>query len=333
MRRTGLRHRVWRKVSSLLADAQQTGVNVGQAHLAGGSRRILVSGAGGLLGRHVVQERRAAGDTVVALTRGSAGVAGTLRWDPASGMLDPRTVSGFDAVIHLAGEPVAGWWTVEKKRRIRESRVNGTALLAKALAAAEQPPKVLLCASGINFYGDQGEAVVDEDWPVGRGFLAQVSADWEAACDPLQAIARVVHLRIAMVLARDGGTLPLMLPPFRLGLGGTVGDGTNYLSWISINDVVRATAFALNCEALEGPVNLVSPQAVTGRAFTAALAYAVRRRAVVTVPASLARWVMGELANETVLNSLRAVPKRLAEAGFQFNEETVAKALAACGLR
>ena len=298
-------------------------------------RRILVSGAGGLLGRHIVAERRAAGDTVVALKRGAkpASSMEAVVWDPIAGVLDPRSVSGFDAVIHLAGEPVAGRWTAEKKRRIRESRVEGTTLLANALAAAERPPKVFLCASGINFYGDQGAVAIDESWPKGQGFLAEVSAEWEAACEPLRRVARVVNLRIGMVLARDGGTLPVMLPIFRLGLGGSVGGGNGYLSWVGIDDVVRATAFALNCEVLEGPVNLVTAQPVTGREFTAALATAVRRPAMIPVPGWLARLAVGELAEETVLNSIRAVPRRLTEAGFRFEQDTLAKALAACGLR
>ncbi len=294
-------------------------------------RRILVSGASGLLGRHIVRQRRAAGDTVVELTRGT-GLAGAVTWDPAAGVLDPRSVSGFDAVIHLAGEPVTGRWTTAKKRRIRESRVHGTALLAKALAAAERPPKVLLCASGINYYGNRGGEVLDEGEPRGAGFLAEVSAEWEAACDPLRGVARVVPLRIGMVLARDGGTLPLMLPIFRLGLGGPIAGGHGYLSWIEIRDVVRATAFLLDCTALEGPVNLVAPEPVTGREFTAALAAAVRRPALLPVPAWTARLLAGEIANETVLNSLRAVPKRLLEAGFRFQGDTLAKGLAACGL-
>lgn len=305
---------------------------VGEQKAGNGARRILISGAGGLLGRHIAQERRAAGDTVIALTRG-AGTAGSVVWDPVAGVLDPRSVSGFDAVIHLAGEPVTGWWTASKKRRIRDSRVQGTALLAKALATAEEPPKVLLCASGINYYGDRGAEILDEDEPRGTGFLAEVSAEWESACDPLRAFARVVALRIGMVLARDGGTLPLALPIFRLGLGGPVAGGHGYLSWVGIDDVVRATAFALHCQTLRGAVNLVSPEAVTGRQFTAALAAAIRRPAVMPVPGWLVRFLLGELADETVLNSIRAVPKRLLEAGFHFQEDTLAKGLAACGLR
>ena len=269
---------------------------------------------------------------MTALSR-SKGLDGAVVWDPMAGVLDPRLVSGFDAVIHLAGEPVAGRWTTGKKQRIRESRVRGTALLASALAAAERPPKVLLCASGINFYGNQGAAVIDETCPGGKGFLAEVSAAWEAACAPLRSVARVVNLRIGVVLARDGGTLPLTLPLFRVGLGGSIGGGRGYLSWVGIEDVVRATAFALDCEALEGPVNVVSPNPVTGREFMATLAAAVRRPAVIPVPAWLARLLMGELAEETVLNSIRAVPARLLHAGFRFQENTLAKALEACGIR
>lgn len=300
--------------------------------LPGFPRRLLISGAGGLLGRHIAAERRSAGDVVVALTRGAA-TADDVVWDPVAGSLDPRSVSGFDAVIHLAGEPVTGRWTAGKKQRIRESRVRGTALLAQALAAAERPPKVLLCASGINFYGNQGDRVVDESWPEGKGFLAEVSGAWEAACDPLRAVARVVNLRIGVVLARDGGTLPTMLPIFRLGLGGPIGGGRGYLSWVGIDDLVRATAFLLDCETVNGPVNLVAPEPVTGREFTAELAAAVRRPAAVPVPGWLASLLLGELAEETVLHSIRAVPRRLVEAGFCFRQDALRKALAACELR
>ncbi len=288
-----------------------------------------MSGAGGLLGRHIAAERRAAGDTVVALVRGP-GAAGAVLWDPARGVLDPRSVSGYDAVIHLAGEPVTGVWTAGKKRRIRESRVEGTALLTRALAAAERPPTVFLCASGINYYGNRGNQVVDEDEPAGTGFLAEVSAEWEAACDPLREVARVVNLRIGVVLARDGGTLPSILPLFRLGLGGWVGDGRAYLSWIGIDDLVRAAAFVLDCPSLKGAVNFVAPHAATGREFARELAAAVRRPAAIPVPGWLVRMTLGELAEETVLNSIRAVPKRLLEAGFRFREDTLAKALAPC---
>ena len=189
------------------------------------ARRVLISGSSGLLGRHIAASRSGSGDTVVPLVRHS-GEPGSILWQPegASG-LDPALVSGFDVVIHLAGEPVAGRWTAAKKRRILESRVRGTTKLAMALAAADQPPKLFICASGMNFYGDRGDRWTDESAPAGHQFLSEVCRLWEAACDPLQGITRIVNLRLGLVLAGDGGTLPAMLPIFRLGLGGHIAGG------------------------------------------------------------------------------------------------------------
>ncbi len=298
-------------------------------------RRILLSGATGLIGRRFAAERRAAGDRVVALVRRPAG-GDEIRWDPGVGegagegfeALDPALVSGFDAVVHLAGEPVVGRWTAAKKRKILESRVAGTTALARALAAAEQPPGVFLCASGINFYGGTRAGEVDESSTAGSGFLAEVCEAWEAACDPLRAVTRVVNLRIGVVLAAEGGTLAAMLPLFRLGLGGSVGPGEGIVSWISIGDLVRAMEHVLTAEELRGPVNAVAPEPVTGRRLTKAVAAAVRRPAVLTVPAWLARLVMGGFAEETALGSVRAMPRRLMESGFVFRDVRIEEALA-----
>ena len=296
-------------------------------------RRVLISGATGLIGRRLVAERRAAGDTVVALVRREAASEGEIRWAPGVEALDPAVVSGFDAVVHLAGEPVLGLWTKAKRRRILESRVVGTRTLVEALARAEPPPRVLVCASGINFYGGTRAGVVDESSAAGTGFLAEVCEAWEAACDPLRAVTRVVSLRIGVVLAREGGTLGAMLPIFRLGLGGSVGPGRGYVSWITLGDLVRAVGFAMETEAMRGPVNAVSPEPVTGRRLTEAVAAAVKRPAVMTVPAWLARLAGGEFAAETMLGSVRATPRRLLESGFVFEDVEIDEALAACGLR
>ena len=295
-------------------------------------RRILVSGSTGLLGRAIVAQRQAAGDHVVPLVRGEA-PGDAVRWDPLHGLLDPAAVSGFDAVIHLAGEPVANArWTAGKKRRILDSRVAGTRTLATALAAAPQPPRVFVCASGINFYGDSGDRVIDEAVPAGSGFLSEVCVGWEAATAPLAPLARVVNLRIGVVLAAYGGTLAAMLPLFRLGLGGSVGGGHAYLSWIALEDVVRAIDHVIASAALHGPVNLVAPEPVTGREFTAALAAAVGKPAVLPVPAWAVRLLLGQMAEETVLASVRAVPRRLLDDGFGFNYPELTEALAACRL-
>ena len=296
------------------------------------SRRILVSGATGLIGRRLVAERRAAGDRVVALVRRAAAGDAEIRWRPGVEALEPAAVSGFDAVIHLAGEPVLGRWTEAKKRRILDSRVVGTRTLVEALAKAERPPAVFLCASGINFYGGTRAGVVDESSAAGSGFLAGVCQAWEAACDPVRAVARVVNLRIGVVLAREGGTLAAMLPLFRLGLGGPVGGGQGYVSWITIGDLVRVIGFVMETERMRGAVNAVSAGPVTGRELATALGAALGRPAVMPVPAWVVRMGLGEFGEETVLGSVRAVPRRLVEEGFLFRDRTIAEALVACGV-
>lgn len=295
-------------------------------------RRLLVSGSGGLIGRAIVIARRAFGDTVVRLVRDGA-APDTVCWDAGETALDPAVVSGFDAVIHLAGEPVAGRWTENKKQRIVESRVRGTRALADAIAKAEQPPAVFVCASGINVYGDCGEAVLDEATPVGSGFLAGVCEAWERASQGAAGPARVVNLRIGMVLAPEGGALATMLPVFRLGLGGPIGGGRAYVSWVTLDDLVRAIGHVLESADLHGPVNVVSPCPVPGREFTANLGAALRRPAMIPVPGWLTRVLFGEMANETVLASVRAVPKKLLEDGFVFRDATLTRALASLRLK
>lgn len=302
------------------------------------SRRILLSGAGGLIGRQLVAARRSAGDTVVPLVRPGAAArphaaAGdAVAWDGGLTPLNPELVSGFDAVIHLAGEPVAGRWTAAKKRRILESRVRGTTALAQAIAQAERPPAVLICASGINFYGDRGDALLDESAPLGSGFLPEVCAAWEAASRIAAGVSRVVNLRLSMVLAGQGGALATMLPAFRLGLGGPIGGGTAYVSWVTLNDAVRAIGHVLQAGHLHGPVNVTAPHPGTNREFTTDLAAALRRPAILPVPGWLTRVLFGEMAGETVLASVRAVPRRLLEDGFVFGEPWLPKALASLRL-
>ena len=293
----------------------------------GANVRILVSGSTGLIGSALVAARRAAGDDVVRLVR-SGGPDGGVRWN-AAGAVDPGDVGGFDAVVHLAGEPVAGGrWTAARKQRIRDSRVVGTRRLAEALTASDEPPKVFLCASGINFYGDGGDRVLDEEAPGGRGFLAEVTREWESAAALLHGVARVVSLRIGVVLSPEGGTLAAMLPLFRMGLAGPIGGGRAYVSWVTLEDVVRAIGHAVASEGMRGPVNVVAPEPVRGVDFIAAVAAAVGRPARIPVPAWLARLTLGEMAEETVLASIRAVPRRLLEDGFSFEAGTLPSALA-----
>ncbi len=293
----------------------------------GAKMKILVSGSTGLIGRQVVAARRALGDEVVPLVR-SAGTVGAVQWDPAR-EVDPAAVSGFDAVIHLAGEPLAnGRWTKEKKRRIRDSRLDGARGLATALAAARHPPEVFVCASGINFYGSTGAAVVDERTPAGQGFLAEICVEGESAAARLGSVSRVVSLRIGAVLTPEGGTLAAMLPLFRMGVAGPIAGGGNWVSWVTLSDVISAIGHVLHSDHLRGPVNVVSPEPVTGREFTSAIAEAVRKPAIIPVPAWAARLMLGEMAEETVLTSIRAVPRRLLEDGFVFQYPNLSRALA-----
>ena len=285
------------------------------------TRRILVSGSTGLIGRALTAARRAAGDVVVPLVRGPAPPS-AVSWDD----LAPNAVAGFDAVVHLAGEPIAdARWTAAKRQAIRDSRVHTTTALAAALA--QGPPAVFVCASGINVYGDCGDAVIDESTPPGRGFLAEGCVEWEAAADSLRGLCRVVHLRMAMVLAANGGPLASMLPAFRLGLGGPVAGGRRFVSWVTLGDTARAIEHAIASPTLTGPTNVTAPNPVTNRQFTAALAAAVHRPAILPVPGWAVRLAVGQLADETVLCSTRAVPRRLLDDGFTFDDDEIGPAL------
>ena len=266
--------------------------------------KILMTGSGGLVGAALLPALTAAGHGVTRLPH-------ALPWPD---------LAGHDAVVHLAGENIAaGRWTPAKKARIRDSRVPLTRQLCASVVALPQPPAVFLCASAVGFYGDRGDAVLREDSPAGAGFLADVCRDWEAAA---QAAAdrgvRVVNLRFGMILSGGGGALPKLLTPFRLGLGGVLGDGRQWLSWITLEDVVAAIQHALGTPALRGPVNVVAPQPVTNREFTRTLARVVRRPAWCRVPAWAARLALGEMADALLLASQRALPAKLTAAGFTF---------------
>jgi uncharacterized protein len=296
------------------------------------ARRILISGSSGLIGRAVVASRQRAGDVVVPLVR-AKGTASALLWSPGSGTLDPALVSGFDTVIHLAGEPVVGLWRSAKKRRIIDSRVLGTAELATALASAAMPPRLFLSASGINFYGNRGDTVLDETAPSGQGFLAEVCRAWEAASQPLTNRSRIVHLRIGVVLASEGGVLPTLLPAFRMGLGAIVGDGEGYVSWIALEDLVRVIDHLVEASNIDGPVNVVAPQPVTSQALNRAIAKALDSKVRLRLPAWPFRSLLGPLADETILGSVRAIPGKLVRDGFRFHCNTLEEALTGMHLR
>ena len=290
--------------------------------------KIAVSGATGLIGSAVVASLAGRGRQVARLVRPHRATrAGDIRWDPATGALD-SAAGGCDAVIHLAGENIAGRWTAKKRARIRDSRTTPTARLCKTLATLDPPPAVLLCASASGVYGDRGEQTLAEDSAPGDGFLAEVCQQWEAACQPAVAAGiRVVHLRFAMVLSPTGGALKPMLRPFRLGLGGRIGNGRQYWSWIALDDAVAAIEFALACDDMAGPVNVASPCPVTNRQFTAALGRALHRPTLFPLPASIARLAFGRMADDLLLASVRVTPARLLASSFVFQRPQLDDAL------
>jgi uncharacterized protein (TIGR01777 family) len=298
---------------------------------------ILVSGASGMLGSAIGSALSRRGARLLTLVRREAAGPDEMRWDPAAGRIDDGDrLEGLDAAVHLSGASVAGRrWTAGYKREMTDSRVATTRFLSQALAKLERPPQVLVTASAVGFYGDRGDQLLDEDMSAGTGYFPELCAAWEAAAKPAQeAGIRVVHLRFGMVLGRSGGAMARLAPVFRLGLGGRLGSGRQWMSWVSEADAVAAALFALDNPNLagpnlSGPVNVVAPEAVTNASFTQELARAVHRPAVLPAPAFALRLVFGEMADEALLASARVMPKRLTQAGFIFAHPTLAEAFAA----
>ena len=291
--------------------------------------KVLVSGSSGLIGSALLPALKASGYEVVCLGRGKSG-NGRIGWDPAR-PLAPESVSGFDAVIHLAGESIASRWTESKKKAIRDSRVLGTRHLAEALARAASPPRVLISASAIGFYGDRDDEILREDSASGgSGFLPEVCREWEAAARPAaDAGIRTVQLRTGVVLSREGGALRKMLLPFRMGIGGRIGSGRQWMSWIHIHDWVGAVQHILKNDLLQGPVNMVAPKPVTNLEFTKTLASVLSRPAIFPVPAFAAKLAFGEMAEDVLLASQRVEPARLVTSGYPFQYSELGKALVA----
>ena len=281
---------------------------------------ILVSGSTGLIGSNLVPFLQRDRHDVIRLVRSKPGT-GDIQWNPAAGQLDAGALEGFDGVVHLAGESIAGSrWTGEQKLRIRNSRVNSTLLLSQALARLKRPPRVLVSASAVGYYGDRGPEVLREESAPGRDFLAGVCREWESATEPAaQAGIRVVNTRFGMVLSPAGGALAKMLTPFRLGAGGVIGSGSQYMSWIALDDTVRAIHHALGSGSLRGPVNTASPHPVTNREFTKTLGRVLGRPTIFPMPEFAARLAFGEMADALLLSSQRVEPARLLASGYKFS--------------
>jgi uncharacterized protein (TIGR01777 family) len=276
--------------------------------------KILISGSSGLIGSALRNDLEEGGHEIVALTRSFE---------------DPIDFSGVHAVVHLAGENIAaGRWTSEKKRRIRESRVKGTAQLANQIALSQEKPSVFICASAIGYYGDRGTENLDESSGIGSGFLPQVCKEWEEAARPAEdAGIRTVRLRTGMVLSCDGGALHKMITPFKLGGGGILGNGAQYMSWISLDDEVAIIRYLIENHSVSGPVNVVSPNPVTNREFTKTLGKVLKRPTILPMPAFAARILFGEMADALLLSSTKVYPRTLLQSGYEFKHSTLESAL------
>lgn len=293
------------------------------------SLQLLMTGANGFIGRAATAHLESLGHHVTPLQRvhGAEAPLGCW-WDPENLRSGMDSAIHFDAVIHLAGENIAGRWTETKKRQILESRRVGTRFLCETIAQWSHPPRVLVSASGLGYYGDRGDELLTEGSSQGAGFLAAVAQAWEEATAPAQdAGIRVAHIRLGMVLDGRGGALPQMLAPFRLGLGGRMGNGRQYWSWIALEDVPRVILRLLESDQCQGPVNACAPEPVTNREFTRVLARVLHRPALLPAPAFALRLALGEMADGLLLSSQRAQPARLLNGGFQFLHPTLEDAL------
>ncbi|HEV7208715.1 MAG TPA: TIGR01777 family oxidoreductase [Mycobacteriales bacterium] len=293
--------------------------------------KIAVTGASGLIGSHLVPVLRAGGHQVLTLSRRAPRQPGEVQWHPEEGRLDAAALAGVDAAVHLAGAGIADKrWSDAYKQTVLRSRIEGTRLLATTLATLDPLPKVLLSGSAIGYYGDAGSRTIDEDAPAGSGFLADVCVAWEKATEPAErAGIRVCHLRTGIVLSNAGGALAKQLPLYKIGLGGPLGSGRQYQSWISLDDEVGAIHFLLTAEGVHGPVNLTAPSPLPQRDFATALGAAVRRPAVLPTPALALRLALGEFADEGLLVGQRVLPAALRKAGYAFLHPTLPEALSA----
>jgi uncharacterized protein (TIGR01777 family) len=293
--------------------------------------KILIGGSHGLVGTALIKSLVADGHEISRLVRHYTSADAEIEWSPDRYSIALARIEGFDAVINLAGESIAeGRWTEEKKRRIRESRVKGTKLLGDALANLTNRPKTFICASAIGYYGNRGDEVLTETSAPGVGFLPEVCVEWEKATTlATEQGIRVVNARFGIILDKKGGALAKMLPPFRMGVGGRIGSGKQWMSWIALDDVVGALKFALTSDSLRGPVNFVAPNPVTNIQFTKTLGKALSRPAIFPIPAFAVRLLFGEMGDALLLGSQRVEPERLNSAGYQFKYSQLEAALPA----
>ncbi len=290
--------------------------------------KIAIAGASGLVGSALIPVLEREGADITRLVR-SAPRPGEIEWHPNQDSIEPSKLEGFDVIVNLAGENIAaGRWTDDQKRKIRDSRVGGTHLISEAIAKLEQKPRVFICASATGIYGDRDDELLDEQSDSGGGFLAGVCREWEKATEPAtKADVRVVNLRFGPIMAREGGMLSKLLTPFKMGVGGKVGSGRQYISWVAIDDAVNAIKLAIDDDSIRGPVNIVSPHPVTNEEFTKALGHVLNRPTALAIPAFAARLTFGEMADEMLLVSQKVIPKRLMAAGFEFQYPELEDAL------
>jgi uncharacterized protein (TIGR01777 family) len=291
--------------------------------------KILITGASGMVGSALAEHLAGNGDIVHRLVRRPPQWEGEIEWSPDNRTIDADALNGIETVYHLAGENIAeGRWTEAKKARIRDSRVIGTTLLSETLAGLDNPPSTLVAASALGYYGDRGDDIMTEESPPGEGYLPEVCVQWEKSTESAAAAEiRVVNVRIGIVLASSGGALAKMLLPFKMGVGGVLGPGTQYMSWITLDDLVNVFQYCATTEELSGPVNGVAPGAVTNRAYTKALGRALTRPTIFPMPSFAARIAFGEMADALLLSSTRVEPRRLSETGFAFQHPKIDGAL------
>ena len=290
--------------------------------------KVLITGSSGLIGSALAKSLTSNGHDVIRLLRHSFANDSPV-WGPENGVMDLADVGEINAVVHLAGENIAdGRWSGSKKNRILNSRVRGTKLLAEYFADSDQKPQVIISASAVGFYGDRGTEIVDEESNAGKSFLANVCVQWEDALNAAVEMGiRVVKVRFGTVLSINGGALKKMLLPFKIGAGGVIGSGKQYMSWVSIDDAVEMIQFAIANDSIQGPINLVTPNAISNRKFTRTFGQVLHRPTIFPLPAFAIRIALGEMADELLLNSTRVFPKKLVESGYKFLQPELSQAL------